>query len=417
MSAPTCPNCGMFILGQRCPGCRQPLDRPEAGGSPRSTGPRPDRPASHPAARGATVPVPGPRRPGPGSRPASWLADPSGRHEHRYWDGTDWTDHVADQGVPGVDPLAPAPPPVPGVLPVPGTSGAPAWNDPGSRLRDAAERLAPRAGDLARDAAAKAAAKASTSWQATKTSSPSTSVAAARTAVKVLNVVTLNSTITKTLQRKLMIPELVEHVKANPRDAAAHLWLGERLQHLERSKGKVSNLINITPTARIQRTVMRGVVKRLTKTREADGWRTASDRFLENAFKLANASLAKQSRSAADLHVLARIYRLKGMPLKAAEFAHAATLADPGFTDAYYTGADALLAAGRKTDARQWARAGAHRGSTMAAALLAQGVHRQRKKLAHAINPATHWNVMRACFPQVPPAELHRYFGPSPLAA
>jgi len=36
---------------------------------------------------------------------ASWLADPSGRHELRYWDGTRWTEHVSDKGVTSVDPV------------------------------------------------------------------------------------------------------------------------------------------------------------------------------------------------------------------------------------------------------------------------------------------------------------------------
>ncbi len=40
--------------------------------------------------------------------PSGWFADPSGRHELRYWDGTTWTDHVVDAGVQGVDPLVPA---------------------------------------------------------------------------------------------------------------------------------------------------------------------------------------------------------------------------------------------------------------------------------------------------------------------
>src|ERR1039458_1545206 len=33
-----------------------------------------------------------------------WLTDPSGRHDQRYWSGTDWTEHVVDDGVPGTDP-------------------------------------------------------------------------------------------------------------------------------------------------------------------------------------------------------------------------------------------------------------------------------------------------------------------------
>jgi uncharacterized RDD family membrane protein YckC len=38
-----------------------------------------------------------------------WHPDPTGRHQYRYWDGARWTDHVADGGVSGFDPLvAPA---------------------------------------------------------------------------------------------------------------------------------------------------------------------------------------------------------------------------------------------------------------------------------------------------------------------
>jgi hypothetical protein len=30
--------------------------------------------------------------------PPNWLADPTGRHELRYWNGAAWTTHVADDG-------------------------------------------------------------------------------------------------------------------------------------------------------------------------------------------------------------------------------------------------------------------------------------------------------------------------------
>jgi len=36
---------------------------------------------------------------------AGWLPDPRGRHEFRYWDGSNWTEHVADSGLAGVDPV------------------------------------------------------------------------------------------------------------------------------------------------------------------------------------------------------------------------------------------------------------------------------------------------------------------------
>jgi len=34
-----------------------------------------------------------------------WAPDPTSRHEYRYFDGSAWTDLIADAGVEGVDPL------------------------------------------------------------------------------------------------------------------------------------------------------------------------------------------------------------------------------------------------------------------------------------------------------------------------
>ncbi len=36
--------------------------------------------------------------------PAGWYADPSGRYELRYWNRTEWTDHVARSGQQFTDP-------------------------------------------------------------------------------------------------------------------------------------------------------------------------------------------------------------------------------------------------------------------------------------------------------------------------
>jgi hypothetical protein len=38
--------------------------------------------------------------------PPAWHPDPSRRHQLRYWDGSTWTAHVADNGVASTDPLA-----------------------------------------------------------------------------------------------------------------------------------------------------------------------------------------------------------------------------------------------------------------------------------------------------------------------
>jgi hypothetical protein len=54
----------------------------------------PPTPAALPVTRGA-----------PGTVAAGWFADPRRRHELRYWDGRRWTEHVADRGTRGVDPV------------------------------------------------------------------------------------------------------------------------------------------------------------------------------------------------------------------------------------------------------------------------------------------------------------------------
>jgi hypothetical protein len=68
---------------------------------------------------GPQSPFVGPGRPGPHAGPpaaspageatdstgmaAGWFRDPFVRHEQRYWSGTEWTDHVLDDGVPATD--------------------------------------------------------------------------------------------------------------------------------------------------------------------------------------------------------------------------------------------------------------------------------------------------------------------------
>jgi len=47
-----------------------------------------------------------PESPGPPPlAPAGWFADTSSRHQLRYWDGVQWTEHVSDNGVSAVDPV------------------------------------------------------------------------------------------------------------------------------------------------------------------------------------------------------------------------------------------------------------------------------------------------------------------------
>ena len=45
-----------------------------------------------------------------GQSPANWYPDPFGRHELRYWDGGQWTQHVASRGRQEIDPPVNGPP-------------------------------------------------------------------------------------------------------------------------------------------------------------------------------------------------------------------------------------------------------------------------------------------------------------------
>ena len=49
---------------------------------------------------------PGTASSAPPTPPPGWRPDPDGRHDYRWWDGAGWTDHVADGGVSGTDPVS-----------------------------------------------------------------------------------------------------------------------------------------------------------------------------------------------------------------------------------------------------------------------------------------------------------------------
>jgi hypothetical protein len=81
---------------------------------------RDGRPGSPPPGSSFTAPRAGPPAGPPTTQTPSaatatgggvapgWFTDPAGRHAQRYWSGTGWTDHVMDDGVPGIDPPPPS---------------------------------------------------------------------------------------------------------------------------------------------------------------------------------------------------------------------------------------------------------------------------------------------------------------------
>jgi hypothetical protein len=73
--------------------------------------PEPEPVATEPVLAEQAEPEPSPAptpQPAPVvTTPAGWYPDPSGRYELRYWDGTQWTEHVARQGQQFTDPPIP----------------------------------------------------------------------------------------------------------------------------------------------------------------------------------------------------------------------------------------------------------------------------------------------------------------------
>jgi hypothetical protein len=78
------------------------------------------------------------------SEVAGWKADPFGRHEVRYHDGTAWTAHVSDGGVQGTDEPVPSPPgavPPPPPAPAAPAGGGGGWRDKLKAVTEQGEEL------------------------------------------------------------------------------------------------------------------------------------------------------------------------------------------------------------------------------------------------------------------------------------
>ena len=87
---------GSPLGGVPAPGYGQPPGQgpgpvPPPGAHPSTYPPFPTAPAAPPAPAS--------------SGPPAWHPDPTGRHEHRYWDGSLWTEHVSDHGAAAMDPV------------------------------------------------------------------------------------------------------------------------------------------------------------------------------------------------------------------------------------------------------------------------------------------------------------------------
>ncbi len=79
----------------------EPVDEPAGWGTaPEETEPEPE-PVVAPVVDEPAAAEPAPVE---SAVPAGWYADPSGRYELRYWDGSAWTEHVSRAGQQFTDP-------------------------------------------------------------------------------------------------------------------------------------------------------------------------------------------------------------------------------------------------------------------------------------------------------------------------
>ena len=93
-----------FLASQRRRSAGRPGTPPGTRGFTAGPGRGPDREI---AAGDPAAPDPSSGAAFGGTAPG-WFRDPFVRHEQRFWSGAAWTEHVQDDGVPGIDP-PPAP--------------------------------------------------------------------------------------------------------------------------------------------------------------------------------------------------------------------------------------------------------------------------------------------------------------------
>jgi len=79
--------------GRYCAFLRRPTTAATNASTPSATVQASNASSTAPTAIAPSAPV-----------PANWYADPSGRYELRYWNGAEWTDHVARSGQQFTDP-------------------------------------------------------------------------------------------------------------------------------------------------------------------------------------------------------------------------------------------------------------------------------------------------------------------------
>lgn len=328
------------------------------------------------------MPVASQPPPVPASTAAEWLPDPSGRFSHRYWDGTWFTDWVwAHDGRPVLDtqPAQDAPPQDEHAA---GVEASRTATSPADRLRSVSGQVSVRG------------------------------------VIHHVNKVNPLAWADRVMAQGFGIPGLMALVQARPQDVRAHLWLGLRLQDLERWKLRIDRSIVRSPVSYVTRPVVRTVVRTAT----GDDGTSASERVLRRAFDLLDARITDAGASAADAVLLARLYAAAGELETAWHVASAAIELDPSRSEAHYTLAEIMWDYGEWAKAWERANFAAAAGCSLARSLVLPEAAARRDALRtdrgsklKMVTSADYWPSVASYYQDADPDQLRFYFGPSPL--
>jgi hypothetical protein len=375
--------------------------------------------------------------------PADWLEDPTGRFQLRYWDGTTYTDWALGfNGEVVADRFATPTPEPPAAASVEGpaetsTEAAEAVGAAVAVETDAGVEAASKrdntgdrgAGPVGRASVPAVKAKSPTSSTSMPTSSTSARNGSGKpthagdAVLSFVSKVTLNSMFDRRLATAFWVPPLLDLIRERPGDPRAMMWLGVRLQELERTKARINGAVPpVSAAGLVLRPVLRPVMRAAASAISSGDGKPASQKVLGSTWQILEPRVRGEAPRVADICLMARAYLAAGLPAKAWELAAVADQAVPARAEAAYILAEAMFECGDHANATTWAHRAAEGGCTLGLSLLRQDTPFRREAWtttrATRVMPTVHdfWEAKARYYEGASADQLFHFFGPSPLS-